>query len=599
MFESIIKQSQISTYDFRNSANPRDPLVYLFDDWVNYYKVKWAITNVLKPASILEIGIRFGYSAAAFLSGHPTARYVGIDFVTDTYGSEGAINWARNITRPFFTEFIIADTQVMNCLPGGIYDFIHIGRQQDGDGCLHNLDLAIKQAYYVLVDGYLWTQHNFMAVSSFLLQHADIIDFYGVIPGYAGELLIKVSPTYLMQVNEEKGHTIKSSLAIKQAYTKDYYVKDCGGFDAYKKYQGRKLEDLRLQAVAAIASLKTQGRVLDLGCGRGELTYYFAQKGFTVTAIDYSQSSIELAQQSFDSGDLPRSRVQFHCDNVCTAPLQGEYDLAIASDLIEHLSSEEVDSLYQRVARHLKTDGLFILHTFPNLWYYQYEYPRRRKIAISLGAYLPPQPRTRYEMLMHINEQSPRVLRRQLSKHFEHVLMWFGTPSNPGGSLVRIFSKQAMRAAPDLFAIASHQPLSQDQVKSCLQMNPLPPIPAEAIGLIATDYPAIVNANNEFKVTLEITNNSGFAFNSYSPNPVHISYHWMDDEATTKIIFGGVRTQILPPLNSTVKETYQVKIQAPKEEGNYVLRLTLVQELVRWFDQAPTKLGKDISIRVI
>lgn len=599
MFESIIKQSQRITYDFRHTANPDDPLAYLFSDWVSYYNVKWAIANVLKPTSILEIGVRFGYSAAAFLHGYPTAHYVGIDLDTDTYGGvKGAINWAKKITQPFAAEFSITDTQSMNRLPGDIYDLVHVDGQQDGDGSLHDLELAIKQARYVLVDGYLWTRQNFMAVSEFLLRYADLIDFYEVFPGYAGELLIKVSPSYLSQFNQEQHHTVNSSLAIRQTYTNDYYTQDCGGFDAYKRHQGKKLEDPRLQAVVALAGLKQQGHMLDLGCGRGEITYYFAQKGFTVTAVDYSHNSIELAQQCFDNEEHLKSRVQFSCDDVCTVPLQGKYDLAVASDLIEHLSFAEVDTLYQRIADHLKPDGLFVLHTFPNLWYYQYEYPRKRRIAASVGAYLPAQPRTRYEMLMHINEQSPRVLKKQLSKHFEHILLWFGDPSNPGGSLLTKFSKQAMCAAPDLFAIASHQAIDREQVKACLQMNPLPSIPEGKIRLLVTKHPDSVPAKTEFNVIVEITNNSEFVLNSYSPNPVHIVYHWLDEKGTEIIIFNGERSKILPPLNSREKVVYQAKIKAPVQKGNYVLRMTLVQEFVQWFDQSPTKLAEDIHIKV-
>lgn len=598
MFEFIIKQSQSIAYDFRHTANPDDPLAYLFNDWVDYYNIKWVIANVLKPTSILEIGVRFGYSAAAFLHGYPTAHYVGIDLDTDTYGGvKGAINWARKITQPFAAEFIIANTQTMNRLPGDIYDLIHVDGQQDGDGSIHDLELAIKQARYILVDGYLWTRQNFMAVSECLLRYADIIDFYEVFPGYAGELLIKVSPSYLKHVIGEQQYPVNTSLDIRQVYTKNYYIQECSGFDSYKKHQGKILEVPRLHAVAAIASLKKQGCMLDLGCGRGEITFYFAQKGFAVTAIDYSSNSIELAKKCFDGEELIKSRVKFHCGNVCTVPLQGQYDLAVASDIICHLSFTELDTLYRRIANHLKPDGLFVIHTFPNLWYYQYDYPRRRRIAASVSAYLPAQPRTRHELLMHINEQSPRVLKKQLSKHFEHVLVWFGDPSNPGGSLLTK-SKQAIRAAPDLFAIASHHLIDLEQVKASLQMNPLPSLSVNNIRLLVTNHPVSVTKNSEFNMEVKITNDSNFVIHSYSPNPVHIAYHWMDEKAARSIIYNGERSKILPPLHPTLKGVYQAKIKSPDEKGTYVLRVTLVQEFVQWFDQEPNNLAEDIFILV-
>lgn len=612
MFESIIQQAQQTDYDFRQTANPDDGLVHLFSEWVDYYKLKWAVTHVLQPASILEIGVRFGYSAAAFLHGHSAAHYVGIDLDTDSFGGKkGAINWAKEITQEFATKFIVADTQKMKRFPGDIYDLVHVDGQQDGDSSFHDLELAIKQGRYVLLDGYLWTRQNFIAVSDFLFKYADLLDFYGVIPGYAGELLIKVSEEYLKEVNEIHHGKVSSSLAIRKTYTNEYYTQDCGGFDAYKKNQGKKLEDPRLQAVAAIASLKKSGSVIDIGCGRGELAYYFAKQGFTVTAIDYSQSAIELAEQCFESEDHLKQQVQFHCDNCCTIKFSEKYDLAVASDVIEHLAFEEVEELYKKVAQSINQDGLFVLHTFPNLWYYRYEYPRRKKIAASVGAYLPPQPRSRYELLMHINEQSPRILKKQLSKYFKYVLLWFADPQNPGGSLVNKFSIREISATPSLFAIASHKPINQEQVKNRLQMPPLPYISKGGIELLAKDYPDEVLVNSEFYIQLEIINYSNFILNSYAPNPTHISYHWMDEQAKSYILFDGERTKIFPPLDRAedivfqpllgkiTKGSYLARIKAILEKGNYILRVTLVQEGVQWFDLAPTQLSKDIPIKIV
>src|SRR5882762_7347748 len=132
MFNSIISLAQTTEYDFRQTACAADPLKHLFDEWVSNYKMKWAISHLLKPASILEIGVRFGYSAAAFLHGHPQAHFVGIDLDTDSYGgTKGAINWAKKITRQFSADFIDADSQALDRLPGGVYDLIHIDGQQD------------------------------------------------------------------------------------------------------------------------------------------------------------------------------------------------------------------------------------------------------------------------------------------------------------------------------------------------------------------------------------------------------------------------------------------------------------------------------------
>jgi 2-polyprenyl-3-methyl-5-hydroxy-6-metoxy-1,4-benzoquinol methylase len=391
---------------------------------------------------------------------------------------------------------------------------------------------------------------------------------------------------------------VTSSLELSSEYTIDYYTKDCGGFEAYQKNQGKILEDPRLQAVATLAGIKKKGRVLDLGCGRGELTYYFAKQGFEVTAVDYSTYSIELAKKCFAAEYELQKNVRFYCESVCTVPLQGRYDLVLASDVIEHLSTDELAHLYKRVSEYLKPDGLFIIHTFPNLWYYQYEYPRKKRIATSVGESLPEQPRTSYEMLMHINEQSPRVLNKQLAKYFPENLVWFGEPSHPGGSLLKKFSIKEMRAALSLFAVASHQLIDKNFLIASLQMNPLPSMCDEQLNLSLTESPLEVIVNHEFQLTIQISNNSDFVINSYEPNPVHMAYHWLEEEGLKITIFEGQRSKILPALNPNSRGFYQASIKAPQDNGKYILRLTLVQEKVKWFDQYPNNLSIDIKILV-
>ena len=123
--------------------------------------MKWAIASVLQPKSILEIGVRYGYSALAFLNASPSARYLGIDLDVAAFGgSVGAIDWARKACSKYQAEFLVADSTKMLRLPGERYDLIHVDGQQDGDATMHDLILASTQASYILVDGYFWSRPN-------------------------------------------------------------------------------------------------------------------------------------------------------------------------------------------------------------------------------------------------------------------------------------------------------------------------------------------------------------------------------------------------------------------------------------------------------
>jgi 2-polyprenyl-3-methyl-5-hydroxy-6-metoxy-1,4-benzoquinol methylase len=591
MLDKILETARQSQFDFRSWANPQDPLRHLFADWVPYYRMKWAIASVLQPQSILEIGVRYGYSARAFLEAAPRARFVGIDLDSDRFGGvNGAIDWARGSLRDYDCELIVADSQGMDQFPGSQYDLIHVDGQQDGDGSFRDLELALNQGRYVLVDGYHWTQTNYLAVNDFLFQNRDRLDWYAAIPGYAGELLIKVAASQAV-VAGSNSHSLQST------YTQAYYTQDCGGYEAFLQHQGRRLEDPRLRSVAAIATIVPRGRVLDLGCGRGELAYFLAQMGYEVTAVDYSEDAITLAQSVFATApEAIRQRVTFCCVSVVTATFaSNHYDLAIASDLIEHLAPDEVEQLYHNVHRWLKPTGRFVLHTFPNLWHYRYDYARRRRTAAKLGAWLPLDPRTRYERLMHINEQSPAVLKRQLSQAFSHVSQWFGDVGNPGGSLVQPYSRRELAAAPSLYAVASSSPIDRPQLQTRLWMKPVR-FWWRKLKLDLLETPAIAAPDQTFEIQAQLTNYSRHTLSSYGPNPIHFSYRWLDPDSRQTIVAEGQRTALFPPLpGHPIRQTpdklgyatmrCSVQVQAPSQSGRALLRITLVQEGVQWLDR--------------
>jgi 2-polyprenyl-3-methyl-5-hydroxy-6-metoxy-1,4-benzoquinol methylase len=598
MFEKIISCARTTEFDFRDYACPDDPLTYRFDEWVSHYKMKWAISHLVKPKSILEIGVRFGYAAVAFLHGNPAARYVGLDLDTDSYGgSKGAINWAKKICRQFSADFVIADSQTMDRLPGGSYDLVHVDGQQDGDGTFHDLELAIKQARYVLIDGYVWTQINFTSINEFLFRHLDFFDFYGVIPGYSGELLLKVSDD-APKARSNGRPLLTSSFETRPAYTSEYYLRHCEGFDSYKECGAKVLAEPRLQAIASIASLYDKGRVLDIGCGRGELVFHLAQRGFSVTAVDYSPDAIALAKKSLEGEEELKARVEFRQSDICGIDLQGKYDLVIASDVIERLSHAEVYFLYQEISKHLGPNGLFVIHTRPNLWYYKYEYPKIRRTAASVGAYLPPQPRSTYELLMNINEQSPRVLKRQLTSRFQHVRVWFGDPTNPAGSLLENYNKSRLRQTRDLYAIASDSPINDEQLRDLFHTKVLPPLNSGEIRVAIKECPVSVPKRSVFTLLVELENESSFVLVSSPPYPVHMAYHWIDETTSETIMFDGKRSALFPPLGPGSTASYTVKVETPKRPGSYVLRTTLVQEGVRWLDEAPTLAFADARVRL-
>ena len=259
---------------------------------------------------------------------------------------------------------------------------------------------------------------------------------------------------------------------LKNAYTTSYYLEDCGGYETFLMSGGKRL-DWRLESIARLSRCHPEpSRVLDLGCGRGELARYFAARGCQVVAIDYSLDAISLAKQCLSGEPHLQQRVNLICGSVLDLSFyQGLYDLVIASDLIEHLAPGELDELYRLVRAHLAPEGLFLLHSYPNQWFYRYGYPRRRRAACTAGEQLPEEPRTSYELQMHINEQAPNRMRRQLRRQFEEVLLWVGDHPLPVGSLNPDFRLHDWSQTPSIFALAGRRPIDPQTVIDTVQLD--------------------------------------------------------------------------------------------------------------------------------
>jgi hypothetical protein len=86
----------------------------------------------------------------------------------------------------------------------------------------------------------------------------------------------------------------------------------------------------------------------------------------------------------------------------------------------------------------------------------------------------------------------------------------------------------------------------------------------------------------EFPVT--INNQSNSVWYGYGKKPVLLSYHWLNADGRT-YLYDGLRTplacEVIEP-GSLAKEV--VNVQTPDISGKYTLVLTILQEVIYWFE---------------
>lgn len=100
---------------------------------------------------------------------------------------------------------------------------------------------------------------------------------------------------------------------------------------------------------------------VEFGCGEGRNAIYMAKQGVTVTAYDSSPVAIENAKKRMIHEQVA---VNFICQDIIRAPIEGSYDFIYDSGLLHHLAPHRRITYRQLLARLLKPGGYFGLTCF-------------------------------------------------------------------------------------------------------------------------------------------------------------------------------------------------------------------------------------------
>lgn len=194
-----------------------------------------------------------------------------------------------------------------------------------------------------------------------------------------------------------KKKSVSSSL-----YNGEYYISKNHGYDKF--LDGYKL--LPQFEKFIFDNVKKTDKVLDIGCGRGEIIVGCAKRGVTCFGIDYSRSAISICKEV-----LKNQRIRGDKAKVMNAKKlefkDKQFNIVIMMDVVEHLHEWELTKALREARRVLKPGGKILIHTSPNKNNMSILRSLARTFNIKFAS-----------DEFHVNEQTPNSLVNYLSKDF-------------------------------------------------------------------------------------------------------------------------------------------------------------------------------------
>ena len=197
-------------------------------------------------------------------------------------------------------------------------------------------------------------------------------------------------------------------------YRREHLLRMSGDeYAAFVAAGGRWLRPRHARALE-LAAIQPGMRVLDLGCGRGEVTLHVARRGATVVATDLSPDALQLTAETLSLGppDVRARASRCRMDAIALPFRDATFNRVLFLDVAEHLPPSALQRALEEIRRVLRPGGYAVIHTLPNRWALACGYPLLR----LLWPRLPRVPRSTYERQVHINELTPVGLHRALRR---------------------------------------------------------------------------------------------------------------------------------------------------------------------------------------
>jgi len=112
------------------------------------------------------------------------------------------------------------------------------------------------------------------------------------------------------------------------------------------------------EAVPLLKKRKTK-KILDLGCSTGRNSLFLVEQGFSVYAVDNSETAIKMLNEKIKSKGL--KNVMTFIEDMCSLSFKdNSFDAVICTGILQHATLECQKKTVREIKRTLKKNGLLI-----------------------------------------------------------------------------------------------------------------------------------------------------------------------------------------------------------------------------------------------
>lgn len=158
------------------------------------------------------------------------------------------------------------------------------------------------------------------------------------------------------------------------------------------------------------------------------------------------------------------------------------------------------------------------------------------------------------------------------------------------------FVKEWIQVEADQFL--NRVAMTHEGLRAALRVEPTVPAPVTPVNV----NPALrissifqlskLRPNEVVTINLRVQNDGGSNLSSNHPQPIVLSYHWIDSAGQVE---EGCRTSLLDDIGPDQAITMPTSIATPQRIGTYSLRIRALQEGVTWFDESKVEYKVEIA----